>query len=60
MGYVFFIEEVNVLDVFVVEDEIVDVVVVDFVGFVDDVVVWFVEVGFDKMFLFIIWKCEVV
>lgn len=60
MSYVFFVEEVNVLDVFVIKDEIVDVVVVDFVGFVDDVVVWFVEVGFDKMFLFIIWKCDVV
>ena len=47
-GHVLLVEEVNVLDAPVIKDEIVDVVVVDFAGFVDDVVAWLVQVGLDK------------
>ena len=44
-GNVALVEKVNVLDAAIVEYEIVDVIVMDLAGLVDDPVAWAVQIG---------------
>ncbi len=59
-GDVFLVEQVDVLDVPVIENEVVDVVIVDLAGLIDDAFARFVEIGFDESQPFAIRELHVV
>ena len=59
-GDIGLVEKGDVLDAAIIEDEIVDVVIVDLAGLVDDTVAWIVQIGADKALPFLIGKVDAV